>query len=165
MTENNNFLISNKRHCENFRERKKKRKKEKIPEYLLEKLLSLYSKKQWWNFCTQFFTTLRYRELHDSWDTRFKKIESYDYLRFNETSYLVNPRKNSKGTDIKIDIQNESSLRFANLEAYTTRSIDTLIYLYSSTRRRVRVAQFSREDCSYHPFETTTTTTRLRPLD
>lgn len=29
MTENNNFLISNKRHCENFRERKKKREKKK----------------------------------------------------------------------------------------------------------------------------------------
>lgn len=52
-------------------------------------------------------------------------------ITFVSTSYLVNPRKNSKGTDIKIDIQNESSLRLANLEAYTTRSIDTLIYLYT----------------------------------
>lgn len=130
MTENNNFLISNKRHCENFRERKKKEKRKKSQNIFLRNYFRCIRKNSGETFARN-FSLLRYREFHDSWDTRFEKIESYDYLRFNETSYLVNPRKNSKGTDIKIDIQNESSLRLANLEAYTTRSIDTLIYLYT----------------------------------
>lgn len=130
MTENNNFLISNKRHCENFQERKKKEKKRKKSQNIfLRNYFRCIRKNSGETFARNFsllsgIVNCTIRGIHVS-------KRSKATITFVSTSYLVNPRKNSKGTDIKIDIQNESSLRLANLEAYTTRSIDTLIYLYT----------------------------------
>lgn len=129
MTENNNFLISNKRHCENFQERKKKEKRKKSQNIFLRNYFRCIRKNSGETFARNFsllsgIVNSTIRGIHVS-------KRSKATITFVSTSYLVNPRKNSKGTDIKIDIQNESSLRLANLEAYTTRSIDTLIYLYT----------------------------------
>lgn len=161
MTENNNFLISNKWHCENFREREKKKKKEKNPRISSWEITFVVFEKT--------VVKLSHAIFHNSqvsWIPRFvgytfQKDRKLRLPSFQRLTSLI-PERIRKEPILKsiYKMNHRWDLRIS-------RRIPRALSILSSTctRRRVRVAQFSREDCSYHPFETTTTTTRLRPLD
>lgn len=162
MTENNNFLISNKRHCENFRERKKKEKRKKSQNIFLRNYFRCIRKNTGETFARNFsllsgIVNSTIRGIHVS-------KRSKATITFVSTKRLTSliPERIRKGPILKsiYKMNHRWDLRIS-------RRIPRALSILSSTctRRRVRVAQFSREDCSYHPFETTTTTTRLRPLD
>lgn len=162
MTENNNFLISNKRHCENFRERKKKEKRKKSQNIFLRNYFRYIRKNSGETFARNFsqlsgIVNSTIRGIHVS-------KRSKATITFVSTKRLISliPERIRKGPILKsiYKMNHRWDLRIS-------RRIPHALSILSSTctRRRVRVAQFSREDCSYHPFETTTTTTRLRPLD
>lgn len=131
-------------------------------------MLSLHSKNTIDETLTRIFLLVSwYREFHDSWEYKsFKKKLPYYLSRLFQRNEVLIERKNSEGIDI-LESRDKMNHRWGRISRLARAAIYPLSILSSTCtrlKRRVRVAQFSWEDCSYHPFETTTTT-RLRPLD